>query len=285
MDESSVLSESEEYSDEYSGDEDDSNVLQKSSRLSRQNAISTSREGKVSNPKRSNSDVAITDKLAENVKKERKLMRPSLNESKLIGSDGLIRIKTEFSSKLKYRHPSSKAVQNAKSRQQRLELEVDSAALYSSQLLSAYASFCQELMPSWNYRDTLRKIEDLGSKKIVRDYLQSMRNEVCKEHLEELHGKDKAERWYDELENGLRVHDIILNGIEVPPHPKEFSRENHRIETTEPLNSDQIEESSERKAAVDQGGEEERRAAVDQVEQQEMQSDCEIEFEEESRNY
>jgi hypothetical protein len=275
MDESTAHSDSEEYSEDYSGSEDDSNVLQKSSRLARQKDASSLQEGQARKKKKLNeSTVAVTEKLAENVKKERKNPRPSLKDSKLIGPDGLIRIKKEFPSKLKYRHPSSKAIQNTKSRQQRLELEVDAAALYSSQLLSAYASFCQELMPSWNYKDTLHKIEDLGSKKLVRDYLQSMRNEVCKEHLEELYGKEKAERWKHELEHGLsRVNDFILGDTTQPlPETNESPRGNSEIEHSVPSSTNQIEVQS-RRASTD-----------DQVEEKEMQFEDEYDgFEDEQR--
>jgi hypothetical protein len=44
----------------------------------------------------------------------------------------------------------------------------------------------------------------MGSKKEVKDYLNIMRQEVCKGHLENIYGKDKAEKFVDEVENGIQ---------------------------------------------------------------------------------
>ena len=55
------------------------------------------------------------------------------------------------------------------------------------------------------------KIEDLGSKKEVKDYLEIMRNEFRKEYMEGIYGTEKANRILNELEYGLKVHPMEMD--------------------------------------------------------------------------
>jgi len=131
--------------------------------------------------------------------------RPTLSEQALMGPHGLLRIRRELSSKIKYRAPSRKALSQAGSNAKRLDLEINAAAVYSAQLIGSYQRFCTDLMPTWHYVDTLRKVEDLGSKKSIRLFIQNMRDEVCRENLTRVCGKEKADRLLNELEHGLKT--------------------------------------------------------------------------------
>jgi hypothetical protein len=50
--------------------------------------------------------------------------------------------------------------------------------------MGAYRDFANELFPSMAAEDVFLKIEDLGSKKEVKDYVQLMRDKFCKEYWE-----------------------------------------------------------------------------------------------------
>ena len=58
-------------------------------------------------------------------------------------------------------------------------------------------------MTNDHYKDTLLKIQDLGSKKIVRDYLEEMRQEICRDYLQNIYGEEKADNLLTELQHGL----------------------------------------------------------------------------------
>ena len=153
------------------------------------------------------------------VKKKRK----TLNETILTGSKGLIFIRREFPSQLQYKDPKKSMMKKRPSRfasetQQRafkrelFETEVNASASYLSTLMKAYQSVALVISPNMHHTDTFNKIQDLGKKKPVRDYLNTMREEICKDHLSKVYGNAKAEKLVNELEHGLEVHkERLLN--------------------------------------------------------------------------
>lgn len=123
---------------------------------------------------------------AEYSKTKPKKPRIVFKESDLIGFNGLIRIPTEFS-KLTYGNKPN----------------MDAAACFSQQLVQKYQLFCYDLFPGMAMEDVLARVETFGSKKEVKSYLKSMREEVRNNHLEACFGKDTAKRWIQELQDGL----------------------------------------------------------------------------------
>jgi hypothetical protein len=128
-------------------------------------------------------------------KKKKRAPRPALKIEDLTGADGLIRIPTEFSNKVrcggKRRGGGSSSG------------KVEAAAAYTRALFVAYRRFCDDLFPSAAFEDVLLKIEQLGSKKEVKSYLQNMRQDACSKHVERIYGRERAERMLSELEQGL----------------------------------------------------------------------------------
>lgn len=150
-------------------------------------------------------DAAKTDKdieaeYAAAAARATKKPRPTLTTSHLTGPQGLIRVRQEFPTQLRYPRCHSSNVRR----------DIDAAAAYSRQLVAAYQSFCYDLCPSFAFEDLLLKIDMLGSKKEVKSYLQQMRDDVRNAHVERLHGKEKAEKMIEELEMGLKQQNEIL---------------------------------------------------------------------------
>jgi hypothetical protein len=141
--------------------------------------------------KKEESDKDIEKELEQEEKKKQKKPRPQLLPSHLMSAEGLIRLPVEFK-RIKYRPMKGK------------KRDVGAAAAYVQNLMNAYRSFCTDLFPSMAFEDVLLKIEQLGSKKDVKSFLQSMRDDVRNKHLEELYGKEKAERMLQELDEGLK---------------------------------------------------------------------------------
>lgn len=156
------------------------------------------------------SDKDIANALNSNeTKKKRK--RITLTEDKLTdGVNGIIRIRHEFPSKIRYRPLANAASTKKMPKKKKLELEIQAAAAYSSKLLTMYNNFAMDLMPTFHPTDTLLKINDLGSKKKVRNYLDLMRQDTCMSHLKTVYGMEKATKLFDELNHGLRAHE---NGL------------------------------------------------------------------------
>lgn len=131
-----------------------------------------------------------TDIEAEYGTARKKVKRPTLTPAALLGPKGLIRIRSEFHRQLRW--PSST---------KRTE---DAAAAYSRSLIQKYKSFCYDLFPGSAFEDMLTRIESFGSKKEVKTYLQTMREEIRNNHLENIYGKEKANHMIQELEHGLK---------------------------------------------------------------------------------
>ena len=153
------------------------------------------------------SDADIADALNSNEAVKKKKLRVTLTAPKLTGPQGLIRIRHEFGTQVKFRQPKPvKAGKDKKiAKRKQFERDIHASAVYAGKLMQAYQEFAIDIAPNMHYNDTFHKIQDLGSKKDVRDYLDTMRQEVCKEHLEKIYGRDKAEKFVHELENGLQT--------------------------------------------------------------------------------
>ena len=136
---------------------------------------------------------------AEYSKMKPKKPRVVLTESDLTGMKGLIRIPTEFS-RLQF---------NTKSKS-----KVDAAALYAKQLCQKYKSFCYDLFPGMAMEDVLARMEAFGSRKSVKSYLNTMREEARNKHLEAVVGKETAERWIQELQEGMAQSEVSIEDEE-----------------------------------------------------------------------
>jgi hypothetical protein len=119
-------------------------------------------------------------------KKKRK-PRVTLQPSHMLSASGLIKIRTDFSS-LKFPQRSD---------------PIDAAAAYSRALIKQYRSWAYDLFPGLALDDLLSRVETFGSRREVKAHLQQMRNEVCAAHVEQLFGKERAQRWLEELDRGL----------------------------------------------------------------------------------
>lgn len=155
-----------------------------------------------------------TDGVDESGKKKKKRM--VLDETKLTGSRGLIAIRREFPSRLKYKDPKLELLKMRKSRslsdserrtlkQKQFDMEVNASANYISSLMDAYQTFAMDIAPNMHYTDTFNRIQDLGSRKMVRDYLDNMREEICREHMNKIYGVERTEKLMRELEYGLNA--------------------------------------------------------------------------------
>ena len=159
-------------------------------------------EASASNKRQSDTDIANALNSTDAAKKKKP--RITLTDSKLTGPAGLIRIRHEFS-RIKYRPAKPVKSKDKKiAKRKQFERDIHASAVYIGKLMQAYQEFALDIAPNMHYNDTFRKIQDLGSKKVVKDYLNTMREEICKEHMENIYGREKAEKYALELENGLQ---------------------------------------------------------------------------------
>ena len=141
-----------------------------------------------------------------------KKSRSTLLPSDLKGSNGLLFIRRSFPAEIgKFQCPSGPtkvlgtgARSNQYAQKMNHQAQIAAAAKYSRSLMSAYRAFARDLFPSMAPEDVFLKVEDLGSKKEVKDFLQIMRDELRREYLEGIYGVEKARRILHELEYGLR---------------------------------------------------------------------------------
>ena len=158
-------------------------------------------------------DAAAAKEFEEAVR-PKKVMRPSLQPSDLKSAGGLLFVRRSFPTQVaRYRQSSSSSLaskvrgagvkSNELARKMNASSEINAAARYSRSLMGAYRDFARELAPSLAAEDVFLKIEDLGSKKEVKDYLQLMRDEFRREYLTGIYGEEKAGRILNELEHGL----------------------------------------------------------------------------------
>ena len=198
---------------DYYDDDDDEDDNDEERRLSEDHGeAAEGHESSGRGRKRDSSDVAAaaaaaaaadsggqTDKeIADEYSKPKKKTRPTLTTDHLTGPQGMIVIPTSFAESVQFR---IKPGNNKKTKEKDL---IDAAARYSTSLIKAYRTFCEDLFPSSAPEDVLSRIERMGTKKEVKTYLTHMREQVRNRHLERVFGKDKAERMVEELEIGLR---------------------------------------------------------------------------------
>ncbi|KAL3809215.1 hypothetical protein ACHAXA_005422 [Cyclostephanos tholiformis] len=205
----------------YDDDDLDSEEEEEERRLSEQYGEAADSDGGGPNRKRgprTQTNTALTEEDAaaakefEETVRPRKVQRPTLQPSDLKGARGLIFVRRSFPSRVaRYRQESSRVVRgagvksNELARKMNVASQINAAARYSRSLMGAYRDFARELAPSLAAEDAFLKIEDLGSKKDVKDYLQLMRDEFRKEYLTGIYGEEKAARILNELEHGLRA--------------------------------------------------------------------------------
>ena len=160
--------------------------------------------------RKTTTDQDIAAELAGEVRRAKK-SRPTLQPSDLVGPSGLNRIKNEFNDQVRYRGGADRARLRAKkggsqkklTRDQLKRAELNAAAAYSRDLVGAYRSFCRDLFPPMAFEDTVSRIESLGSKKEVKDYVEVMREDVRRQHLVKIYGAAKTDRMLSELESNL----------------------------------------------------------------------------------
>ena len=151
-------------------------------------------------------DQDIAAELAGEVRRAKK-SRPTLQPADLAGpANGLNRIKNEFNDQAKYRgvdRARLKARGQRLTRDQLRRAELNAAAAYSRDLVGAYRNYCRDLFPALAFEDTVSRIENLSSKKEVKDYVEIMREDVRRQHLVKIYGAEKTDRMLAELESNL----------------------------------------------------------------------------------
>lgn len=172
----------------------------------------------------SEADAAAAKEFEDKVRAKKS--RPVLQPAHLKGSKGLVFIRRSFPTQvIKFRAPSAAskvlgagARSNKYAQKMNQQAQITAAAQYSRSLMSGYRGFASELFPSLAPEDVFLKIEDLGSKKEVKDFLQIMRDELRREYLDKIYGADKAGRILNELEHGLKQHFSPLMDLDdLPP--------------------------------------------------------------------
>jgi len=161
-------------------------------------------------------DAAAAKQFEEEVRLKTKKVRPTLQEKDLKSSKGLIFIRRSFPTQVqKYRHvPLTNKVRGTGSKSNKLaqkmntNAHINAAATYSCSLMGAYREFATELFSSLAPEDVFLKIDQLHSKKDIKDYLQLMRDEFRKDYMEGIYGGEKANRILNEMEYGLKVHPV-----------------------------------------------------------------------------
>jgi len=158
-------------------------------------------------------DAAAAKEFEEKIRRKR--ARPVLTPTELKGEKGLVFVRRSFPTLVKkFRSrdltPLNKVrgtgVRSNKLAQRlNTNAQINAAAQYSRSLMGAYRDFGHELFPSLAVEDVFLKIEDLGKKKEVKDYMQIMREDFRKEYLEGIYGGEKAGRILTELQYGLRA--------------------------------------------------------------------------------
>lgn len=171
-------------------------------------------------------DAAAAKEFEEKIRKKiskRPQFTPQLLTS---GTKGLVYVRRSFPSRVaKFRTVvDTKKVNNNNIMDKRQKevykkrlqtTQINMAARYSSSLLSAYTDFARSLFPSLAPADVFLKIEDMGSKKEIKDFLQVMRDDVRKEYLLKVYNGDvgKVERLLSELEYGINVGGAGVNAL------------------------------------------------------------------------
>eukprot|EP00985_Skeletonema_marinoi_P009449 scaffold4392_cov138-Skeletonema_marinoi.AAC.33 len=188
------------------------------------NGTTSNKRKRTNDTKLTEEDAAAAKEFEEKIRK--KIARPQFTPELLTsGSKGLVYLRRSFPTRVsKFRTvvDTQKKVNNKmdkrqqdlyKKRQQTSQINM--AARYSSSLLTAYTDFARSLFPSLAPADVFLKIEALGSKREVKDFLQVMRDDVRKEYLLKVYDGDveKVERLLSELEYGISVGGAGVNAL------------------------------------------------------------------------
>lgn len=171
-------------------------------------------------------DASASAEFEERMRRKRLASRPALDASHLKGPRGLVAVRRSFPGQVRrFRHAAPPAAAaNRPSRNPRsaaiaarlaTRSTLDAAASYSSSLMAAYDGFARAIFPSLAAADVFLKIESLGSKKEVKDYLQVMRDDMRREYLIGVLGKERTDRILHELEYGMRASVSLQNGLDV----------------------------------------------------------------------
>ena len=166
---------------------------------------------------RAAADAAASAAFDEKVRRKR--TRPVLTAAALKGEKGLVVVRRSFpATVVKFRDAPAATKKGGRvaagvppeKRAQRLAetAQINAAARYSRGLVAAYRDFATVLFPTLAPEDVFLKMEELGAKKEVKDYLNIMREDMRKEHVEGLLGKEKAGRILDELQYGMRAANL-----------------------------------------------------------------------------
>lgn len=190
-------------------DSDDEDVVERVREEGEEQALSekfgeaaeTKEEGKKRERTAAEEEKDIAQELDEEQRKKSKKVRPQLLPENLTDSNGLIKLPIEMK-RIKYKPQKGK------------KRDAVAGAAYCHELVAAYRSFCNELMPTMNFEDVLLKIEQLGGKKEVKVHLTNMRDNVQHCHLERLYGGEKAERMLKELNDGMQQSQDEFNMLE-----------------------------------------------------------------------
>ncbi|KAK1747638.1 hypothetical protein QTG54_001601 [Skeletonema marinoi] len=188
------------------------------------NGTTSNKRKRTNDTKLTEEDAAAAKEFEEKIRK--KIARPQFTPELLTsGSKGLVYLRRSFPTRVsKFRTvvDTQKKVNNKmdkrqqdlyKKRQQTSQITM--AARYSSSLLTAYTDFARSLFPSLAPADVFLKIEALGSKREVKDFLQVMRDDVRKEYLLKVYNGDveKVDRLLSELEYGISVGGAGVNAL------------------------------------------------------------------------
>lgn len=178
---------------DYSSDEDESDDEVKDIQKQLEAAEEENNDGKDSTPSNKKRQTAeeIRKSLALEEKKKTRPPRPKLTIEHLTGTQGLLRVQTDFRTLHQKHKITSKT-------------DTKGAAAFGRALQQHYETFCEDLFPSAAFEDVLLKIEQLGSKREIKNYLEHLRQSVRREHLEKIYGVEKAEEMMSEYEMGLR---------------------------------------------------------------------------------
>lgn len=225
---------SEQYGEADHRDDNDKNQQRKRGRKQQQQRVNTDAL--------TEEDAAAAKEFEEKVRGKAKKARPSLQPAQLKSAKGLLYVRRAFPTLVKKCKSTSTAstsldfiavksggattAPSSIAHKLTIQSQINNAARYSRSLMSAYREFAHELFPSLAAEDVFLKIEDLGSKKEVKDYLQLMRDEFRKEYLEGMYGVEKAGRLLNELEHGLKAVHPNMNPME-EEEVEENGRENN----------------------------------------------------------
>lgn len=115
----------------------------------------------------------------EGEKKIRK-QRPKFETKDLMGPNGLIKLRREFPNTLSLRATvGSSKISSSGSSHKKYEKE----AAYGRSLVKQYKEFAHDLFPHLAYEDLLLRIEQFGSRKEVKHYVEEMRKDSTREYL------------------------------------------------------------------------------------------------------